>query len=1220
MAAPTKEKIIEQFNLSIDALRKAHAASTINDLNSVLNEIALSGGYIYQTLEWFLKNYLYSIFPDPVIHSSQHGIIEAPSFPTKVNLFVANASPTISATGIDVTTIKELKAAVRNNTEHSGITPHYNSLLVVLETTRSLLETYLRVPPIRLENLPNVQPIKVDTSNEWLSFFTAVENFSKEYNYILITDLSKDTQNTITPLGLVDWNAVIDLDPNSEISGFHSIISSDLTLRRSIHKYTLNDTLPSSFSQDSCYWIFANGLTGRINTHFPALRFWNSHYATFLNRVFSKLQSSISSKPTIVIVLTDNSAFASEISKIIFNSFTVSARFVFAVTDLNRYLTFAEEYEGVQVEINVSQIATGLLTIGRYFNPLLSKDEIIIPHKNSGFAHISHPNYVWLKEDLELLHRNLLDDVDESERVDFYKGGKISWKGLMLNYDLQRDYNSMLEARVDKSLRERTARMISLFHYPGIGGSTISRHVAWQFKDRYPVACLKTYRPIETINRIYELFQLSALPPLILMDSEYIGTESRKRILDEALIRSFPVTFLEVQRKVVKPSHLTSDQVYVTEVLSDNEVFVFAKSYGELAPDKKSELNGIIKSPLIQEKHPLFFGLTAFEDNFRGLHNFVESALESATNEQKKIISFICFAGVYAQKAVPAQSFCSILALPESQAVKLESHIHELLLHLIVREIDYSWKPLHYLIAKEFLKTIYGVSLEQMRIGLSDLSIEFMELIGNRASKPTTAEYDLLDRIFIGRHDEDGEDEDEKQFSKLVREGLYDENARLRVFVRLTEVFPDRVHYWSHLARFYNLVVKDQNSALNCIDTALELDSVEFKSKDSTLYHIKGMILKSQAAALMQRNWHKAVADVLDMTTIKNLITHSNEQFEESRRLNINSDYGYITDIDAITHYLDFKFKKSSFQDRSKFLANLDNFDLKLFTKARMLLEEVRSKLHHNPDDFYYVRARNKLQEYFNNYSSIIQSWQNLLSANTTVDKSAIRQSLAHAYVSRANGWDKLDAKDLDKVLRLLSDNVSQEPGNGRNIFLWFKAARYSSSLKVTDVLPKLAQWKSSDQSIEASFYLSILYVIEAIDGNSISAKMAANLIREVSEKSRSYPYRAYVSEWYGKGLELARIKKRSVVVSRDEGDRELTFEMSSVKLVNGKIAIIKGPESGEIEFASGLMAYFVPARADGGKGFVKGRDENKDVTFILGFSYDGLRAYGVNSEATIGL
>jgi hypothetical protein len=346
---------------------------------------------------------------------------------------------------------------------------------------------------------------------------------------------------------------------------------------------------------------------------------------------------------------------------------------------------------------------------------------------------------------------------------------------------------------------------------------------------------------------------------------------------------------------------------------------------------------------------------------------------------------------------------------------------------------------------------------------------------------------------------------------------------------------------------------------------------------------------------------------------VRVLITDSNLQFQIARDINPNSDYGYITNIDAITHYLDFRFKKSGVgQDRSKFLAGLDDFDLKLFTDARLLLEEVRSKIHHNPTDFYYVRAKNKLSEYFNNYSSIIQAWHNLLSSPTNSNKVSIRQNLVHAYVSRADGWEKLPISDIDRIIRLLNENIDQDPRNSKNIFLWFNAARYSPTIKVSDAIQKLVLWRSLEPSINVNFYLSLLYVVQGIGGDSVACVNAKSLIKEVSENSRNYPQRNYVSEWYGKGTELAKVKASKSVVSKVELGRSLTFDITKLAEVEGKISIIKGPENGEIEFALGLIASFIPARADGGKGFVKGRHENKNVKFILGFSYDGLKAFEV--------
>jgi len=57
-----------------------------------------------------------------------------------------------------------------------------------------------------------------------------------------------------------------------------------------------------------------------------------------------------------------------------------------------------------------------------------------------------------------------------------------------------------------------------------------------------------------------------------------------------------------------------------------------------------------------------------------------------------------------------------------------------------------------------------------------------------------------------------------------------------------------------------------------------------------------------------------------------------------------------------------------------------------------------------------------------------------------------------------------------------------------------------------------------------------------------------------------------------------------------------------------GRIVSIEAPQAGQIEIQGGLNAFFVPGRGD----YSRGRSENKAVTFFLGFSYDGLRAWEV--------
>ncbi|WP_160714817.1 hypothetical protein [Chitinophaga solisilvae] len=1213
MTLVTKDKIIETFNESVSSLEESHSLAQAGRINDFMMQLSSSAGLIYSTLEWVIKNYLLNIFTDPITNANEIRIIERPNFHDKLHLFVGNTTPPIRTTDIDTACISDLKRAVRNDPEHSGAVPHYNSLIKVLEETRKIILTYLNVSNSQLKQIPDLSPVVIDTSSEWNRLFSLMNVFGNNQNYILVADFNQILPDLIKPFALVDWSAVIDLDNASANSGFFHVVNSEISSRKPIHQFTLGDVLPSSFSDRACYWLYGNGIDGRTSSVYTDFRFWNRDYQPFFTQVFAKLQLAISSKPTTVLIVSDKINYTTEVVKWLFNSFGTSMKFVFANANLDDYFQLATEYEGEQVKIKIPEIAVGLSTIRTYFEPLAAIDDIVIPHKDEGTQSISSVDYQWLGEDIELLHKSIYkEDFDShDERMDFYKGGKLGWKGLLLGYDLPRDLEPVLDQKLEKNLRERLIKTISLFHYPGIGATTISKRVAWKIKEKYPVAFVRRYRPNETINRIYYLFQQSSLPPLIVMDSEDVNNDSRLRIFNEALTRNFPVTFWEIQRKITKPSQLRTSQDYISEVLSDKEVVTFSQAYIELSPRKKYELDAIVNSANSKEKHPLFFGLTAFEENFSGLASFIRKAVDTSENDeiQKQIVALICFCGVYAQRSLSAQCFSGFLSLPESVSIRLENYLNEALLHLIVSDGTLIWRPLHYLVAKQYLVVMYGGNLEEMTISLTDLSIKFIELLGNRSFDPSEDEFELLNRLFIDRIDNEDE-EDEKQFSKLVEEGLSSSNAKLIVLSKLAETFPKKIHYWSHLARLYNLVIKNQERAEECIDIAIQLD-LESNGKDHTLYHIKGMILVSTAKSIMQRNRYSSDVDLKDLEELERLVSQSGLQFEIARNYNPNSRYGYITNIDAITSYLDFKYSKSKLDDRGQFLTKLNDFDANLFREARLLLEELQAKLNHTEDDYYFTRAKNNLRQYFTNYSVIIQTWQNLLSTSKT-NKLAIRLNLVYAYVDRASGWEMLTSKDLNRILNLLDDNIDQDPTDIKNIFLWFRAARVSEFISIDTAIQKLARWRTLSNSIEVRFYLAILYVIDAINGNSFSAQLAVNLIREVSESSRHNPQRTFISELYGHGVELKHIILRRLVVTVEDGIRGLKLDHSKLVPLRGRVVSLTGPELGLIEFANGLQASFIPARADKGNGLIRGRNENVEVEFFLGFSYDGLKALDV--------
>jgi hypothetical protein len=133
-----------------------------------------------------------------------------------------------------------------------------------------------------------------------------------------------------------------------------------------------------------------------------------------------------------------------------------------------------------------------------------------------------------------------------------------------------------------------------------------------------------------------------------------------------------------------------------------------------------------------------------------------------------------------------------------------------------------------------------------------------------------------------------------------------------------------------------------------------------------------------------------------------------------------------------------------------------------------------------------------------------------------------------------------------------------------------------------------------------------------AIEGSATSVAKAERALENCRAKAQNRRDRTKSHEWLGieKGL-------RGLVHQDAPGkwDSQANFwqDANLLRRVDGIITQIKGPEAGKIEVA-GMKAFFVP-----GTQYRKGQAENKKITFFLGFSYDGLRAWPID-DATGGM
>ncbi len=462
----------------------------------------------------------------------------------------------------------------------------------------------------------------------------------------------------------------------------------------------------------------------------------------------------------------------------------------------------------------------------------------------------------------------------------------------------------------------------------------------------------------------------------------------------------------------------------------------------------------------------------------------------------------------------------------------------------------------------------------------------------------------ILRTMFITRENDAITNE---QFSKLIydlRETQHEANAVRIVFEKLTNCYPEEPHFWAHLARYYSYEEERADLAIIHINKAIEIS----QKKDPLLYHIKGMCIKNDILDEIKNVDHIFKSQLSDkniqisniINTIKLKYKDAAEQFEITRGLD-NELHGYISHIQLITDIIDMGYRVSLCENRSEFFQKFkDSWYVECLDEANILLELAKNiDLENN--DYFLSKAENGILKLFGDYSKILQTWNNLLPYSS--NKDSIRRLIVRTQIERCNGFENMSQELLDQLLGYLEENIQNEPSNGVNINLWFRAARYCSKVSIDMAIAKVNQWKVNTDLINSYYYSYILNVIKAENGFTKANIRAIELMKDCSYKARFIPNRTKVYEWLGKGRELEQLVSNKII---DLKNTEL--KKQKLKLLVGIVSEWEHPGAGKIDFLDGIKIYFRPSQGNKGKG-ITFDDLGKKVYFFAGFSYDGIRA-----------
>lgn len=1038
----------------------------------------------------------------------------------------------------------------------------------------------------------------------WDSFLQHVDYFDPRRSFVLaLSPVRSDLATAdLAALGVVDWFFVADFDPASQTNGALAACRETIESRRSIHVLTKGDIV--SFSpRNATYWYMPRGIDGRSDTVAPARWLdWHRAYSQDLGEKIQEIAKKMQRPVTIVAVW-----YSEELIKHL-NSFLErllpplgsGVEVVFVSTAGDVFKQMAEEYEAEVVTIPFHHLISGLKQFA-VVSQHGSTRACVLPSSSGAPFELDVKMVAWLEEELEIVHANLglKPPTDASGFNEFLRGKPISWFDLALHVDVERDLQSKISKAVQGFLHKRRCVRVNLYHEPGSGGSTLARRIIWDLRRDYPCVVLQRCDPKQTVERIQKLFSITGTPVLVVAEGNCLSEQQSDELAKLLASRNVPVVLLQVLRRFEKPRKLSENSYHLESILTEGELYRFESTLIRDVPEHAIAIKAAVNSGRDIERTPFYLGLVAFEREFVSLEAHIARHIGQLNETQKKGVAYLSIAHFYGQQALDMQMFASLFGLPPQKPVDMCNVFSDYTLRLFVKTDVTRWRPAHHLIAVELLEQILSLELGDRRLWrtrLSDIALSFIEFCADCDGKTWEAVTELLQRVFIYRDDTEflgTEKAGSGRFSKIIMDIAVDE-GRLRVFQRLTELFPDNHHFWAHLGRFYSNHLKEHTKAIQAIDQALA-----HCEHDPLVYHMKGMIL---------RNWaYESMRDSATTERILEIAKQASECFQMARNLAPEDDHGFISEVQLITRVLDYVAKVNKTTAVLAASNHKDNWLREGFDMAEDLLEEVRHKRQVDMESEYESRCKADLSVLYGRHNDALETWQNLLDRRS-VYAPPIRRQIVRTMLARHNRhWDDMNDREIQRSVELLQQNITEEPNEGRNIRMWLQALRVGrNTVAIEEVVEKVAYWATTTDSLESHYYLYALYTLLAIDGSALAADRAERALEKCRTQAKYRRDRTKSHEWLGVENGLRGLVHQDAL---GQWDRQTNFwqDVKLLRRVDGIITQIRGQEAGTIEVA-GMKAFFVP----GVSGHSFGQAENRKVTFFLGFSYDGLRAWSV--------
>lgn len=1030
---------------------------------------------------------------------------------------------------------------------------------------------------------------------------------------IAVVDSDVLDDEAISRFVRLGWDMVVEMNSRTDIAGCWASTTSDTDR---IHRLRLpgQDLI---FGRNSTLWLAAAGLSD-VDPVNPVddLRGWRRKYLRFVTEAFQALARH-TAKPVTVTCFGSPGRAQLAVGEAAVDVFDDRARLV-VVADTGA--GNLEDYAAEVVHCDPSALlpATGPASavgdIARWPTLPSADGPKLVPNEV-----ISR-----LGDTAQLLHSEVGVEKDSAD-IDtgaFYRGRPISWFELDLDLDVPRRVTDDLLVRVTDALEQRDTLRIMLGHSPGAGGTTVARRIAWRIKDTYPTVVVRSISDDAVLaEAVGDLAQLSGMPVLLVI--EMIPESVLDRIFGLLRARSVPAVLLVTARRsrrgygqrrgdsgtsAVDAGPATHRGLRLGPMEQRNERVLMAERFAQMVPERADALYALTGGSL-EINVPFYYALTAFDDEFEGLPDYVRQFFTGLRDEEREILILTALVHRFSGIAIPAELFAPLLNVSRSSPIELGKLVNASLLDLLAEDEPGTWRMTHSLIAEEVLRqlltpTEHLSSREDWRAALPSWVLRLVDHASAVYGRYLPDDMALiLGRLFTRRDDREPVElpHGTSTYTELLQS--MSSTGRLEVMRRLAEAFPQEPHFWGHLGRLLSYDQNDYAGALTAIDKAISLSP-----GDALLHHMRGMIFRNQIRNLIRQRPGRNASQAERENAVLALIEPASNAFREASELDDTSEYGHIALAQMCVDVIEFGYKESGEQTYAAFLAKPTT------GIYRDLLEEAEESI----DAAHEIRGADRasvaakeaelsILRLYDDYQALIQGWRNLLD-RPDLYKPPIRRRLARAYRNRHGSWRKASLREVRQAVELLENNLRDDPRDFSSLLEWLWAARFIP-VSVDRAADLVEGWASVENDRNALFYDYVLACLRVLKGQDSAIPEYQRKLERCKERSTFFGNRRFSYEWLGEGTELGKI-----VHHTDLRDWDRSSDAPAPRIlarVTGRVNTISSPASGTIDFGQGIEAFFVPQRA----GLHRGIDENRRVSALLAFRYDGPQAWSVRPK-----